>query len=378
MSKRPDGGFVLPTSLLVLALLTVMLTAAFVVVSAEYRSTDNSMAGTRALALAQAGLQSYFASNRQLQPTDWGDSVRYTYTGGYTDVVARKMRNATSGITTWIVRASASTTDPLLTGQITAKRSVAQLAQLNPVTTIIPRAAVTALNGATINGPNTQVNPIDGANMNANAPSCALPSPTSLADTNGIQSPGTYAGNIPTGGSINSQPVDRIGALYDSTHINWPAILAGNFTPDYTTAASLPNPSNSTPWSVGYINGDLTIPYSSPAGVPRRGVLIVTGNLTLGDGAYWAGLLIVGGQIIPATSTSNFLVEGATYTGMNCYNLGGKDCTAVVPKNSWDKYTLGSNYREFRWSYCFVQAAISSLSTMVPIKNTFIDNWAGY
>src|SRR5437868_496531 len=103
MSTR-RRGFILPTSLLVLTLLTVMLTAAFVMVSAEFRSSDNSLSSVKAMALAEAGMQSYFAANRGLRPTDTYDSVRYTFSGGYADVVGRKMSNATTGTTPWMVK----------------------------------------------------------------------------------------------------------------------------------------------------------------------------------------------------------------------------------------------------------------------------------
>ena len=41
---RAPRGFVLPTSMLVVTLLTVMLAAAFILVSADYRTTDNTFA----------------------------------------------------------------------------------------------------------------------------------------------------------------------------------------------------------------------------------------------------------------------------------------------------------------------------------------------
>jgi Tfp pilus assembly protein PilX len=368
---KADRGFVLPTSLLVLTLLTVMLTAAFVVVTAEYRSTDNSMAGTRSLSLAQAGLQSYFASTRGLQPSDSYDSVRYTYTNGYTDVVARKMRSATTGITPWVVRATGVTTDPLLTAQVTAKRTVGQLAQLNPATLITPRAALTALNGISITGGAGGTSPIDGNNFTyLNPAGCVTPSPSTAANNNGAYVPVPtstyYQGAAPENGAIITAA--SLGALYDSTHVNWPAIMAGNFSPDWVGAAGLPAPGN-TAWSVGYVNGDLTIP-SNGGVTPRKGVLIVTGDVTMADGAYWAGVIIAGGRII---GTGDFLVQGWAITGLNCAPGAGTTCPAAT---TLAKYNSG--VRSITWSYCWSWAAINSLATMVPIKNTFIDNWAGY
>ena len=53
-SRAAERGFVLATTLLVTTLLTVMLAASFLLVSAEQRTTDNSFGTARALALAQA------------------------------------------------------------------------------------------------------------------------------------------------------------------------------------------------------------------------------------------------------------------------------------------------------------------------------------
>lgn len=351
-------GFILPTSLLVLTLLTVMLTAAFVMTSAEYRSTDNALASTRALALAQAGLQTYFASNRSLKPSDTGDSVRFTYSGGYTDVVARKMRDMTSGTTPWAIRATGVTTDPLLSGQVTARRVIGQMAQLNPASLMNPRAALVALNGTTITGAGSH--PLDGSSFNTGI-SCATSSSTNSAL---LTVTGGYSGSAPNGGVIYQSSV---ASLYDSTHIDWPAVLAGNFTPDYVGASGLPATGNSD-WQVGFIQGNVTIP-ANTSYAPRVGILVVTGDVTMADNSWWAGIIIAGGRII---GTGTFLVQGYAITGLNCA-VGG----ACIP-NSFAKYGGSTLIREVRWSTCGAVLGIQALATMGPVKNTFMDNWAGY
>lgn len=383
-AERPRG-FILPTTLLVLTLLTVMLTAAFVLISAEYRSTDNAMAGTRAQALGQAALNTYFASSHSLLPTDTYDSVRYTYTGGYADVVAKKMINATTGSTRWVIKSTGTSTDPLLTGQVTARRTIGQMATLNPAAALNPRAALVALNGVSILG-SAAGHPLNGTNYPSSPGGCSAPG---LADTNALLtlsggSPGGYTGSTPSGGVITQA---SIASLYDSTHIDWPAIQTGNFTPDYiangTNPTNLPAPGSNT-WEVGYYNGDLTIPgnltitLGPPATTitPRVGVLIVTGNVTMANNASWAGILIVGGRLIAGNSgNGNFLVQGYTITGLNCA-IGGS--CANNQFNRWSSTSVPATYREVRWSWCYTNLALQSLNVMVPVKNTFIDNWAGY
>ncbi len=85
-------GFILATTLLVMTLLTVMLVATFVLISAEFRTTNGSYSTSRSLDLAEAGLQSYFAFAHTL--TTGSDSTNYTFPGGYASVVAKRLRDS--------------------------------------------------------------------------------------------------------------------------------------------------------------------------------------------------------------------------------------------------------------------------------------------
>ena len=97
-SRGRERGFVLATTLLVTTLLTVMLAAAFLLVSAEQRMTTNSFGTAKALAIAQAGLQNYFSRNLGLDTSSTYDSTRIVESGGYADVVGRRVRPRPPGI----------------------------------------------------------------------------------------------------------------------------------------------------------------------------------------------------------------------------------------------------------------------------------------
>jgi hypothetical protein len=180
----PPSGFILPTTLLVMTLLTVMLTAAFIMASAEFRASDNSMANSRALSLAQAGLENYFSSQRLLDTLSTYDSVRITFGNGYADVVGSRVRKQTgSHLPLWLVRSIGTSTDPKQPGQTQGQRAVAQMAELN--TGLIPaRAAITAINGIQMVAGGTGGNPISGVDNNygSSVPGCTRPA-GSLADT---------------------------------------------------------------------------------------------------------------------------------------------------------------------------------------------------
>lgn len=176
------SGFILPTTLLVMTLLTVMLTAAFILASAEFRASDNTLANSRALALAQAGLENYFSQQRNLDTSSTYDSLRITFSNGYADVVGRRVRAITgSRLPLWLVRAIGASTDPRQPGQAQGQRAVAQLAELN--NGLIPaRAALTAVNGIQMVAGGSTTNPINGHNFGFSMTGCTIPG-GSAADT---------------------------------------------------------------------------------------------------------------------------------------------------------------------------------------------------
>ncbi|MFI5214806.1 MAG: hypothetical protein ACHQU8_09745, partial [Gemmatimonadales bacterium] len=180
----PAAGFILPTTLLVMTLLTVMLTAGFIMASAEFRASDNSLSNSRALSLAQAGMENYFSLQRLLDTTSTYDSVRITFSNGYADVVGRRVRkNTGSHLPLWLVRSIGTSTDPKQPGQPQGQRAVAQMAELNAG--LIPaRAAITAINGIQMVAGGTTNNPIIGADNNygSSVPGCTKPG-GGLADT---------------------------------------------------------------------------------------------------------------------------------------------------------------------------------------------------
>jgi hypothetical protein len=128
-------------------------------------------------------------------------------------------------------------------------------------------------------------------------------------------------------------------------------------------------------WEVGYVTGNVTIP--GYAGFPfawaQQGVLIVAGNVTMADNSHWDGIIVAGGTLQGATSTSEFIVHGMVVTGLNCV------ITVCPARNQlWRDDPSGGTWRQIRWSWCWAHIGIGMLAAMAPVKNTFIDNWAAY
>lgn len=386
-------GFVLPTSLLVVTLLTVMLTAAFVLVSAESRTTDNSLSSTRALSIAEAGLQTYLSQNRGLSSTSTWDSMRLDFSGGYAAVVARRMRPASTGqLSEWAISSTGYASDPLLPGTPQSKRAVGQVAQLNPGA-LPMRAALVALNGLVVTGgiSGQTANPVSGVN-GGSISGCVLPG-GAANDSVGLstyspvpgpsysQSPGPPPGGETGYGGVAGSGMEVFATrntLYDSTHIDWPLLADSNgpFRPDYQMpGATLPAPGD-TAYLVGRVFGDLTIPPSpSPWTTKgRHGVLVVTGDVIMANQAHWDGVMVIGGRLI---AQGDFFIHGAVITGLNIM-LG----MTVVPDSiirQNDSWQSGfSPLHAIDWSWCHVRWSTNALSGMAPVRNSWLDTWALY
>jgi hypothetical protein len=365
--RAAERGFVLATTLLVTTLLTVMLAASFLLVSAEQRTTDNSFGTARALALAQAGLQNYFSQNRGLTDSMSYDSTRIPLVLGWADVVAIKLRpsGAVNGspLSLWVVRSTGVATSPVMAGQVQGSRTIAQFAQLNGG--VLPaRAALIALNGVLIDGGAASpapANPVSGHDLGS-IPPCTSPGGLA-ADTFAISAPnGRY---VPT----NVQPPAGIGvetwygswsSLYDSTHIDWPGLVGGNFLPDYTVPPGPWPPVGSSNYLVGYVAGDVTIPAGQ-----RRGLLVVTGNVTLAPSAHWDGIILAGGLLLP--NAAGAIVHGMVVTGLNLSRGQPVPPDTILPGVS-----------ALQWTWCYTQSSVNSLSALVPIENAWADTWTTY
>jgi Tfp pilus assembly protein PilX len=366
-SRGAERGFVLATTLLVTTLLTVMLAASFLLVSAEQRTTDNSFGTARALALAQAGLQNYFAQNRGLSDTSTYDSTRIVLVLGYADVVATRVRasGATSGspLALWVVRSRGVATSPVMAGQTQGTRTIAQFAQLNEG--VLPaRAALVALNGVVISGAGISpapAHPVSGHDLGSIFP-CVSPGGLA-ADTFAVATPnGKYQ-------VVNTQAPAGIGVetwypswsnLYDSTHIDWSGLVGGNFLPDYTIPPAPWPPILSNNYLVGYVAGNVTIPAGQ-----RRGMLVVTGDVTLAPSAHWDGIILAGGRLLP--NAAGAIVHGMVVTGLNL-SLG-----MVVPPD-----TIQPGVVRVQWTWCYTQSSVNSLSALVPLTNAWADTWTTY
>jgi len=360
-SSAAERGFVLVTTLLVMTLLTVLLTAAFLMISAESRTTGSAYETGRSLNLAQAGLQGYFASSHNL--TTGRDSTNYTFPGGYARVVAQQLRDSTALLRPlWVVYSTGIDTTRSLMAAGGALRVVGQLAHLD-AGRLPTRAAVVSPTGVHLTGGIGQGQPMNGTNFNSGV--CTIPVGTPT-DTFGLTMPtgATYSssGNTgdsryyPTGGV---EYLSSASAVIDSTRIDWAKLVGGEFVPDYY--GSWPNPCSGS----GCVNssflftGDATVPAGQ-----RRGLLVVYGNVTFAASAHWDGIILAGGYL---KTPNSGVIHGMVVTALNT-SLG-----QTVPPD-----TIARAASTLRWDWCYTVGAVAALSYLTPIRGTYTDTWDTY
>ncbi|HEY2824622.1 MAG TPA: hypothetical protein VGI83_03665 [Gemmatimonadales bacterium] len=365
MTLRGRDGFALPLTVFIIAVITVMLTAGLMRVTADRRIADASGSMANARMVAQSGLQSYLGTRTkrpEFDTANWvaskdGDSIRVNVSGGYALVVARIVQRPadTSANETYIVQSTGYYVVPALGSDPQARRSVAQFAVWQSASLDSLTGALELLDGVQNNG-----QPITGT-INAKDSCSVMPTKT------GVRAP--LNGGPDVAGVTGAPAVNASGtgpAMYTETGIQWSATMnSASLSPDYTYATGDALKYNNN-YSVHLYNGNASIAKNGFG----TGLLIVTGNLTLGNGASnpgprgWKGVVLVGGSITFGKDSALFV--GQVIAGLNQKN----NKTDVSNKNSSSWY--------IRYSSCEVKKALAGVGGMRPISNAWIDNWASW
>jgi len=345
-------GFALPTSVLVIAVMTIMIAGGFSLVSAERRSVADQKSQISAFKLAEDGLELYLIRRDSLLPNGGKvpgpkDSVRIMMTGGYADVSLTRIRpviGSQSGL--YVARSKGVETSGAYAGMPEGVRTVAQYVLFEPAPMQV-LAGWTALSGLQKNGAAGTLGGTDMCGDSAAVAGVAVP-----------LNPG-YTGKMT---ALEGDPPKEI-IMEDSVEIDWNAIINENaITPTITipggswpTAAQF---ADSTFYPIIRINqADFTMPSGG------QGMIIAKGHVTISGSASWKGVLMVGGDI---TSNGNNGVYGATISGLNV-KLG-----TYVPSST------ANGTKEYRYNSCEVSKATTTMGSLVTLPNTWVDNWVEY
>jgi len=374
-------GFAVPTALLVIVVLTVILAAGFSLVSTERRTVDDQQAQVRALGIAQQGMDAYlrhpetqsFRPGRTVHlPPLNNDTAWVPVNGSDTAIIIpRIIRRSTlaSVDTMYVISSLGVQGNNGLLHTPRARRAVAEMASWTGAFVPI-KAGWMSLSGVVKNGASGTLSGNDAA-----SPPCGGP-----ASVAGVSVPNTVLnGGSPQNGYTGSlsplsgtPPLDNtsLGGTTQSaadsiakTGIDWSRWSQGLDLPNVWRTAdhggAFPDFSDPNYYPIVYVSGDLP---DLPNG---RGLLVVSGSLTMNGNTHWDGIVMIGGGV---TANGNDNVQGAVLSGLN----------AMLSPTPVPVASLGNGTKTIQYNSCEIKKALTGTKALVPRRGTWIDNWATY
>jgi len=340
------AGFALVLVVLMLFAIAIAGGAAYRMVSTEMTLATEYRDSQEALSVARAGLQRFLGEQIGVV----GDSVSYAIGDGIATVTTRKAVRKDSLDDLYYVRSEGMVRDPRHP-EVPARRVVGTYAwhRISP----LPRRAAVMVAMDTLD-----VSGSFGGFLHATVDGHDHGSGLVCPGGGSSDVAGAIASRLPKdsdGGVVQGSP-DRdryasVQAVIDSTHLRWDILSNPNFPVEFD--GSPPSwgslPSDSFP-IVRYV-GDLSANWAWAG----RGVLIVTGELTMTSGFTWDGIVLAGelGD-----------VTGWSFPNVNGLLIGGLDGTdgSVKLESGW-----------FYYNSCYAQAADRALSYLDPVDNTVFE-----
>jgi hypothetical protein len=114
-------------------------------------------------------------------------------------------------------------------------------------------------------------------------------------------------------------------------------------------------------WPIVRVNNNPGADFDLPG--DGNGILIVTGNLTIGGSKSWTGLILAGGYV---RSNGSNNVQGAVVAGLNV-KLG--QAVGVSQMNGNKSYQYDS---------CSLNRALSKIGSLEVVRNGWMDTWSSY
>jgi hypothetical protein len=353
MSVRNRSGATLPLTILVLSILGVAVAISYARLSSERRITGDGQAQIDAFAVAQSGLNSYMAT-RNGKPAGHQDTTFTDLPGGTARVSLQVLRESTTTLlpAVYVISSRGTATGAKRYDARTpaAERTVATYALWTPAPFDLD-AAFTSLSGLDKNGNSGTLNGNDACGAGPAIPGVAVPTGTYTGQTGPIDgNPDNTPKQLGTGGVA--------GTAKDSVGIDWASISTGALLPPNYVYPAWPTAAQFLDWPVVKVNGNLNFPGNG------KGILIVTGNMTISGSDRWDGLVLVGGTL---TSNGNNTIEGAIITGLNV-KLG-----MAVPQEA-----IGNGNKTFQYSSCNLARALGHVGSLQRVRNGWVDTWSSY
>lgn len=350
-----QDGFALLVTLLVLVGLSVLAGGGLVLARTEAAAARTHASGVRAFLAAQAALATFLARSRGPLPDSF--TVGYAF-GPRATADLWGTRLLAPGPFRRLYRLSA--TGSFAAGKDGAARTLGLLAVLDGAPIRVP-AALTALGGLRVEGPDVH---LDGRGDAAPDSACPGAGPPAVAGA--AFPPGGYlqpaGGALAASGAPDTLSVEGAGPALP-LHQAWEALAAGEAAYD----ARLP----ADAWPASGASGDggwagvlVGLPtFRLDAGRSGRGALVVTGDLVLGDGFQWEGLLLVGGSL---RTEGTAAVRGAVVTGLAATADGSTPVARLGPGAVTLRYDACAVARSGRFAAELVAVPGSWSEAFVP------------
>jgi type II secretory pathway pseudopilin PulG len=347
------NGFAIPAAILVIGVLSISLAAGFSLVIAERRGVDDQKAQVSAFVLAEQGLQMFFVRRdslgyRSTPPAIREGPVRIFMKGGYADVeldMLKPPKGSLAGL--YVVRSKGTQTQGAIGGTPAGVRTVAQYAAWEPASMDI-EAGWTAISGIQKNGNSGSFLGKDACGDSAAIAGVAVP-----------QVPGF---NRPATADSVEYLAKTVNDAANAVLIKWAGINNGTaLTPTYNIPPdAVPSFADTTFYPTIFYHGTLGTSILNGG----RGLLIVSGDLG-GNGATfnWKGIVLVGGDL---TGNGNNNIQGAIISALNV-KLGQ---TVLI--------NTANGTKTYQYNSCEVAKALRGLGALVPLPNTWVDNWVEY
>lgn len=347
-------GATLPLTIIVIAIMGVAVAISYARLSSERRITGDAQAQLDAFAVAQSGLNNYMAG-RNSKPGPNQDTTFTTLPGGTAQVSLRMLRESTTSLlpAVYVITSRGTSTGAKRYDSRTppAERTVATYALWTPAPFDLD-AAITTLGGMDKAGGSGTMNGNDACGVMPPIPGVAVPN-------------GMYSGNAnPIDGNPDNAPLPlgtpgSGGTAKDEVDIDWSGIMGGTvLPPDFVHPAW---PGSFANWPVVRVNNNPGADFDLPT--DGKGILIVTGNLTLSGSKVWEGVILAGGWV---RSNGSNTVRGAVIAGLNV-NLG--QAVDVSQMNGTKSYQYDS---------CALTRALGHVGSLQRVRNGWVDTWSSY
>lgn len=353
-------GATLPLTILLLSLMGVAVAISFTRVSSERRTTGDGKAQLGAFAVAQSGLNRFLSTINGKPVGPYPNTVTYNdLPGGSARVDLVQLREST---TTLLPAVYVITSRGTYTG---AKRydastpSAQRTVSTYALWTSAPfdlNGAFTSLSGIQKNGTAGTFNGNDRCGAQVAIPGAAVPDGL-------FTPPSSFSTIVPSGAPSEMGTSGPGGEAEQEVDIDWPGIIAGTYLPAAFVHPSWPTTTQFADWPVVRVNNSGGGAFSLP-GTNGKGILIVTGDLTLSGDLQWEGLVLVGGTV---TSNGNNRIFGAVVSGLNV-KLG-----ETVPQSS-----VANGTKNFQFDSCNLARALGKIGSIQRVRNGWNDTWASY